>query len=1153
MRTRPTALVFLLIATLILALPAFAQRTTASLRGTVTDPDGASVEGATATLINTETGWTRVATTNAAGSYLFGDVPVGYYVLDVTKEGFATSVVSNLQLNVADTRRLDVELEVGMIQDEITTTAASVAIETIGGEVAGLIDGEQIRELPLNGRNFVQLTQLMPGVSTPEGGFDSKNKGLLGGVDLSVSGGSVTGNLWTVDGANNNDVGSNRTILIYPSVESIEEFKIHRNSYGAEFGGASGAQVNLVTRGGTNDYKGSVYYFRRDDSLNETNAFLEQAGLDTEPLSRDDYGFTFGGPIMKDKVHFFVSSEWNKESRGVVRSGFVPTAAQRQGDFSGPSIPGCTPAPPIDPLTGEPFPGNVIPGDRLSDAGLLFWQLYPLPNVDPAPGTCNNWVRAVSTPIDWNQINARVDFSVNQRTQLMVRYTDDAWDNAAPNAGEGNGLWGDDQFPAVEGAWDQPGASFVTQLNQVIGTNAVNTFTFSFSGNEISINRGGERPELNGQINGQIPAIFDGKTGGEDRSHPVFWGGQGYAPLWNIAPWRNDQDLLTFKDDYEQVFGNHWAKFGALYADNKKEEFCCGSSSHETPQFWGAAGVNGWGATTGNVIADFLLEDMTFGFSENSFQPAPELEWQDIEVYAADSWQVRDNLTLDAGVRYSRLKAPYAVDNSITSFDPNSFDPALGSDPCNGILQVPGTDPCGEAGFLGGAEGPGRGLVAEDNDNFAPRLGLAWDVFGRGRSILRAGLGQFYQRERVNIQLDFGTNAPFAEVRSGIRFLDEAGEPCPGCFAVASGIPTRGIDTDAETPYTWQYNLTWEQQLNPNTTVEIGYVGSRGYHLTRRSDINQVPFGDVNGNGIPDRLEYVRANGDPGTLASLRPFSPFGDSLILFWENDGRSKYDSIQTQFRTRFGSGSQFQASYTLSSLKADDPLTDSGAGTFPGQITDRDNPAADWGYAGTHRKHVANASLIYNLPEFDFGSGFADAILNDWTIGVIAIYASGAPITVYTGSIPGLSGGPSGTGFNDNQRPNRVPGVPCSGSGRQLINPAAYTLDGFQLGSIGNAERGDCEGPDFFQVDLSFYKSFPIGNRFEGQFRIEIFNVFDRVNYIGSSVINDMNPLTVTFDGPVDEATEIVSAELPLSFGQATAARDPRQIQLGFRLSF
>jgi hypothetical protein len=271
----------------------------------------------------------------------------------------------------------------------------------------------------------------MPGVSAPDM-LNVKDKGLLGGSDLSVSGSDVTANLWSVDGANNNDVGSNRTILVYPSLEAIQEFKILRNSYGPEFGGAGGAQINIVTRGGANRFESSTFYSGRSDKLNATNYFLAQAHQPKEPLKRNDFGGSVGGPIIRNKLHFFVNAEWNLEDRGSARVAFVPTQAERNGDFSGARIAGCSPPIPIDPLTGQAFQNNRIPNDRINAAGQAFLNLYPLPNVTPVAGTCNNWVTSVTSPIDYRQLSGRADWNVTNASRLMVRYTQDSWKNNAP-------------------------------------------------------------------------------------------------------------------------------------------------------------------------------------------------------------------------------------------------------------------------------------------------------------------------------------------------------------------------------------------------------------------------------------------------------------------------------------------------------------------------------------------------------------------------------------------------------------------------------------------------------------------------------------------------------------------------------------------------
>ncbi|MEM6793785.1 MAG: hypothetical protein AAF725_07365, partial [Acidobacteriota bacterium] len=619
--------------------------------------------------------------------------------------------------------------------------------------------------------------------------------------------------------------------------------------------------------------------------------------------------------------------------------------------------------------------------------------------------------------------------------------------------------------------------------------------------------------------------------------------------LWNISPWNNELDLVSFKNDYQQVFGDHFVKAGVLYTDSEKAENCCGSSGFEAPQFWGATGLASGGGNSGNRIGDILIRNMLHGFSEASSQPAPELNWTDIEAYVGDSWKVADNLTIDYGVRYSFFEAPFDTNNAIAAFDPALFNAALGGDACNGLAQAPGTSPCADAGLLGGGVGVNRGFVEDDTNNFAPRLGLAWDINGTGNSVIRAGFGQYFQRERVNIQLDFGGQPPFVRNTAGTRTLDD---PLPsGGFSSAFGVPNRGIDPNNETPYNFQFNVTWEQRLSSNSTIEVGYVGNRGRHLVRRSDINGVPSADLNGNGVSDRLDFIRAGGNGD--GSLRPFFNGGGDQIIFWENNGESEYDSLQTLFQSRFGRGSRLQVAYTWSRFKANDSLADSGAGSSDTQITDREIDL-DFGNAALFREHVLNASLIWNLPTLEGTGGFLEHVLGDWTVGAVVSYSTGTPIDVYVTSVPGLGGGGiGGTGFAQNNRPLRT-GQPCGGSGDQIINPGAFTINGAVLGDTRQfAERFECEGPDFFQVDLSFYKNIRLSNRFSAQLRFEIFNLTNQTNYVSGSVQNVITPTNVVLDAPLASATRILSADLPGNFGQAQAARDPRQVQLGLKISF
>ena len=509
-----------------------------------------------------------------------------------------------------------------------------------------------------------------------------------------------------MDGADNVDHGSNRTILVYPSVDAIEEFKIQRNNYGAEFGQAGGAQINIVTRGGTNEYHGSGYYFARRDQLNAIDFFLKEAGQEKAPLKWDDFGGTFGGPIIKDKLHFFASFEQAKDKRTEVRSSFVPSAAERNGDFSGPGLPGCSEQKPIDPLTGQPFPGNIIPSNRISPAGKLMMGLMSLPNTTPSGGSCTNWVEAVAAPIDYHQFHGRADWSVTNSLRLMVRYTQDSWKATNANAG----LWGDDPFPAVGSNWNQPGKSLVTQLNQNIGSKMTNALTFSYSANTIQVTRGGTDPEEATQLAAALPTPFPSsvKQQGGQGQPMANWGSlgpYGGGVLWNQAPWLNNQDLYVLKDDFSAVFGKHFVKAGFLASYNKKNEEPA-NTSQESVQVNGTNGVlgpNGYipNLNTGNTIGNWLLRDTVWNTSEIRTNKSVQQRWRDVEFYIADSYKVSPRVTADFGVRASHLEPPYMADNEQGNFVLASVNPALGNSACNG-MHLPRHEP------LRGARDPRR-------------------------------------------------------------------------------------------------------------------------------------------------------------------------------------------------------------------------------------------------------------------------------------------------------------------------------------------------------------------------------------------------------------------------------------------------------------
>jgi hypothetical protein len=1123
-----------------LAVPAFAQKFTAAIRGNVTDPSHAAIAGAKATLRNEETGLTRTATTNEAGNYSFPDLPVGSYQVEVMLAGFKPALRSRIIINVADVREVNIQLSIGEITAVVSVEETAYSVTTVGAEIAGLVSGNQVRELPLNGRNFLQLTLLQPGV-TPTEGLNTVNKGLQGGADISVSGGSTTSNMWLVDGADNVDHGSNRTILVYPSVDAIEEFKIQRNNYGAEFGQAGGAQINVVTRGGTNTFHGSAYYFARRDSWNSTDYFLKQAGLPGAPLQWDDFGATFGGPILKDKLHFFLSYEKNKDHRSDVRSGFVPTAAERAGDFSVAPLGDCTPPNPIDPLTGQPFPGNVIPADRISPAGLAFLRLYQLPTTTPS-SQCNNYVRAVPTPIDWDQINARVDWNISGRTRVMVRYIQDSWK-------ADDTIFAFDSPTSVVGSdWDQPGRSLVAQLNRIFGSNMTNTLTFSYSANVITASRTGDAAAVD-QVNDVLPTIYPASVKEHaGTAQPGLPSGAGpYGHLWNFAPWKNNQSLYVLKDDFSAVFGRHFLKAGLFLSTNAKNEEAA-DATLESVLLLNPIGYRtptGFlpGRTSGNPIADLLLRDTVYFTVEFKTIRNVSQRWRDLEFYVADSYKVAPRLTLDFGLRFSHLEPPWMADDQQATFALAAALPALGDSPCNGMEYPPGTNPCPALGLEGGSDAATRSLVPIRSLWVAPRLGVAWNVTGDGKTAIRGGVGLFYERERVNAGLAMGQNPPFSGFAALPRTLDSA--PQVGGAASAYGAPGGALETTEGNAHYWQWNLTAERELFRDTLVELAYVGSRGLGLQGQTNLNEVP--------PENRLAYART-GEPA-LRPLNGITGIGGSDLALWQHNRSSIYHGLQAALNSRFGHGSVLALAYTWSKLMTTGWDTASG-GLDPGLLyTDSTQPSLNRARGTTDRTHMFNASLVLALPTLQDKSRFVKNVLGDWELTAIVQAGSGYPMTV-AAWVPGLNG-PGGTGIRQLQTPNRVVGQPCTVSTAnelQWLNPDAFTLDEFPIGTNGSAGRNVCDGPGLFLADVSLYKNVKLSSRVKLQLRFEVFNLFNTVNFLGYSLNTGYTADNVVFDtGNAATATRILSATPPGNFGQLTKARDPRTIQLGIRLTF
>jgi Carboxypeptidase regulatory-like domain len=1120
--------------------------TTGNITGTVRDPQGAAVPKAEVTITEEKTGVSRTVTATEDGFYTATSLPAGIYTISTSPTGFKKTVTTGVDLHVNENKTVNLDLQVGQVTETVTVTSETAPVELRSGEVSSLISEKQVTELPLNGRNYAQLALMVPGVSPVTqagagGAFATRGTGLNAGVDMSVNGNQSNANLWTVDGVNNMDVGSNRTLLVFPSVDSIQEFRVERNSFSAEFGQAQGAVVNLITKGGSNDFHGSLFEFFRNDALNANNLFLNRAGQPKPQLEYNNFGGNFSGPIVKNRVFFFWSEEWRRERRGQVLSAHVPTAAEKAGDFSGPltgnvpHIPGschdvANPnAPPATITVCTPFPGNKIPTNLLSPAGLAFVKLFPNPT---GPGV-GDWATSQLQPIDTRQDSIRGDITLNDKTNLMVRYINEKWTHLAAS---GN-FWGDSPYPTLASDWSQPSHSFAVKLTNTITSKAVNEFQFSIAGNDIIITTSPETQALQDEIASKIPTVFphaDGTIGGTVPS--LFWGAGGYANIWHQAPWANREDLYIWKDDFSLVKGSHEWRFGGLFSHNFKDEPGSGAGGGNQQ-----LSIQGCGEQTGHCIADLLLKDtVLLNYTEIANTEIAEGRWRDFEVYANDTWKLHPRVTLTLGLRYSRFSPAWEKDNHISNFFPALYN---GTDFNTGLVTAE------EAVQMG----LGRSTINTYNQGWQPRVGLAWDVHGTGKTAVRLGFGRYMSRSNViEDLLRLTGNPPWTTTVSAGSGWNGSGTTlanCPTCRSldtinpglatnVAGVNPNAGfnaVEPNFRPPESYQWNLTISHQLFKDTVLEASYIGNHGLHIWRRNvnrnDIapNQVCRGAAcDGSSRDARLQISRASLG---VTSSNVFSDLAGQLIAdnrvrtgignitTDESNGNSSYHALQLWLNRRFTDRLAFQAAYTWGHAISDVALT-----SFTNTTSDPFNFASDKGDADLDRRHTFVGNVVYALPRFSQWGKAAEYILGDWQINAIASYFGATPIDITTGA------NTLGTASAVGQRPNYT-GAPLylnTSDSTQHLNPLAFARPApGQLGTLG---KGSVRGKAITNIDFSMAKNWRYKERYGFQFRAEFFNVFNHPNFVG-------------FDTDIRNST----------FGTLNSVNAPREIQLGIKFTF
>ena len=1181
-----------------LSITAWCQDT-ARIVGTVTDPTGGVIPNAKVTISNPDRGFTRELTSDSAGYYSISAVPIGTYVVTAEAQGFQKLVRSEIILEVGQVQRVDLQLTVGQMTQEVSVVGNVIQVQTENATVSSVISNTQIQNLDLNGRNWVTLALLIPG-AVPDNGLDAIHVGVAGNNSISFNGNRMQYANWEIDGGNNTDEGSASTFNTYPNLDTIAEFRISTSNYGAEMGKHAGANIELATKGGTRQFHGDAFEYVRNDAFDSNDFFTNRASIGSiapmNPLKWNDFGYTLGGPVYipghyntdKTKTFFYWSEDWRRYRVGqVVGPTGVPSALERTGDFSQ-----------CDPLSGNyssivaagcllPTLNGVtydnvqsMPGynaQAFQNATDLLNGLVPPPNSGPV-----EWTLASSAPTNWRQEQIRIDENISDKTQAFFRYTQDTWNTLSVPS-----LWTGSSFDTQKTQFGGPGESAVFHVTHTFKPTLMNEFVAAYTTDHIILTpvAGGSSTGIVRPSNFVMSHLFSQNDSNPELPDLSMGGGtQGfYESAGDYTGPYNSNPIITWKDNLSWVHGNHTTKMG-FYLENYRKSEHFGADTQGSLTFDGGGSI-----TTGNGLADMFLgrihqyTEGTQAVNGVAVGGYPKGHWQmtDLEPYIQDDWKLRKNLTINLGVRYYIYSRIHDVSRPTidSGFLPSQYNAAneaqldangnlipgsgaVWTDYGNGLVQ------CGANGIPNGCQ------LANTGGNIAPRVGFAWDPFGKGTTSLRGGYGIYYESGNGNeAQTEGGEGNPPSDLSpSGFNVL--------GYSSIVANGPL-GPTNYTSFPYSqsWpsvqQFSLTVEHQFPSNTLVSVAYVGALGRHLARAQLINEInPALVQNGAtmnapvlanlvGTKAANPTLNAPGDMGQplcdasgnchvattlIFGEEPsifFAPYsGYNTITDKQNTAVSSYNALQASLR-HTSHGLTLQVAYTWS--HAIDDSTSTYQETAGGI---NDYTLSRWkGTGDLNRAQVLQANYVYALPFFkNSSSAVARQALGGWQISGITSFFTGEPTDFNCGV----------TGYNTNlggsYRCDVIGKVaptkgtyddPVYGPTRQWWNPATVAQPLFSELSTtyGNMGRNILTGPGRNNWDMALEKNFPLhGEAFKLQFRLETFNTFNHTQY---QYANTGCSGSTGFGMPCNLNTT--------NPGEVNSDWGPRNVQLGLKLIF